>query len=278
MLKLGEYNTLTVFRQTENGVYLQDKEGNEVLLPNKFVPEELEMDQEMNVFIFSDGEDRYTATTQRPKLEANQFAYLEVVDVNDYGAFLDWGLEKHLMVPFSQQDSRMYVGESYLVCMYVDSITDRLVGSSKIIKFFTEKEITLRTGEEVDLLIGPETDLGYKVIINQTWPGLVYHNEIFKPIEPGDEMKGFVKTLREDDKIDIRLQRIGYDSIPEQAQIIMRHLDENEGFMPLTDKSSPDDISMRLQMSKKVFKKAVGGLYKSRMIRIEKDGIYKIED
>jgi len=279
MLKLGEYNTLKVFRQTDNGVYLQDKEGNEVLLPNKFIPEELEMDQEMEVFLFTDGEDRYTATTQKPKIEANQFAYLEVVDVNDYGAFLDWGLEKHLLVPFSQQKDRMYVGESYLVCMYVDDVTDRLVGSSKVIKFFTDKEINLQAGQEVDLLIGPETDLGFKVIVNQTWPGLVYRNEVFKPIQLGDKTTGFVKQIREDGKLDIRLQRIGYYSaIPEQGQKIMRQLEENEGFLPLTDKSSPDDIRLRLQMSKKVFKKAVGGLYKAKMIRIGADGIYKSEE
>ncbi|MFK7809586.1 MAG: S1 RNA-binding domain-containing protein [Saprospiraceae bacterium] len=278
MLKLGEYNTLKVFRQTDNGIYLQDDEGHEVLLPNKFVPEELEQDQEMKVFLFTDGEDRYTATTQEPKILANQFGYLEVVDVNDYGAFLDMGLEKHLLVPFSQQNNRMYVGESYLVCMYVDEVTDRLVGSSKIIKLFADKEITLQRGEEVDLLIGPETDLGYKVIVNQTWPGLIYHNEIFKPVQSGDKTKGYVKLVRDDDKIDIRLQKIGYDSIPEQAKTIINALQENEGFLPLTDKSSPDEISIRLHMSKKVFKKSIGGLYKARMIRIEKDGIHLIEE
>ena len=171
----------------------------------------------------------------------------------------------------------MYVGESYLVCMYVDEVTDRLVGSSKIIKLFADKEIDLQRGQEVDLLIGPETDLGYKVIVNQTWPGMIYHNEIFKPVQPGDKLKGYVKLIREDDKLDIRLQKIGYDSIPEQAQTIVTQLKENEGFLPLTDKSSPEEISIRLHMSKKVFKKSIGGLYKARMIRIEKNGIYLIE-
>jgi uncharacterized protein len=276
MLKLGDYNTLKAFRETDNGVYLQDETGKEVLLPNKFVPEDLEMGQYLEVFLFTDGEDRYTATTQRTKIVANQFAYLEVVDVNDYGAFLDMGLEKHLLVPFSQQETRMYVGQSYLVCMYVDEVTDRLVGSSKVIKFFTDKECNLRRGEEVDLLIGPETDLGFKVIVNQTWPGMVYSNEVFRQLQPGDQTKGYLKLIREDGKLDLRLQKIGYDSIPEQAQIIMRYLDDNNGFASLTDNSSPEEISQRLQMSKKVFKKAIGGLYKSRMIRISDEGIYKV--
>lgn len=274
MMKLGEYNILKAFRQTDNGVYLQDEKMKEVLLPNKFVPEGLEMGTEMKVFLFNDGEDRLTATTREPKILVNQFAWLEVVDVNDYGAFLDWGLEKHLMAPFSQQKTRMRKGESYLICMYIDQVTDRLVASSKIIKFFTDKEITLTEGEEVDLLIGEETDLGYNVIINQTHPGLIYRNEVFRHIMPGDQTKGYVKLLREDGKIDISLQQAGYKAIPTHAETIMAQLKENNGFLPLTDKSDPEEISIRLQMSKKVFKKAIGGLYRARMIRIEADGIY----
>ncbi|HHS95663.1 MAG TPA: GntR family transcriptional regulator [Phaeodactylibacter sp.] len=276
MLQLGKYNSLKAFRETDNGVYLQDAQGNEVLLPNKYVPEDLEMGQHIEVFLFTDHEDRYTATTQKPKIQVHQFAYLQVVEVNDYGAFLDWGLDKHLLVPFSRQETRMKAGDSYLVCMYVDELTDRLVASAKMIQYFKDLPFDLEQGQEVQVLIGDETDIGYKVIVNQSFPGLIYKNETFKEIKPGDTTTGYLHHIRDDGKLDIRLHKSGYAAIPEHAQVIMKKLNEQNGFLPLNDKSSPEEISRHLQMSKKVFKKAIGGLYKARMIRIEREGIYTI--
>ncbi len=230
MIKIGEFNDLTAFRQTDNGVYLRDPDGQEVLLPNKYVPENLEMGTEMTVFVFNDSEDRPTATTLQPKILLHQFAWLCVVEVNNYGAFLDWGLEKDLLVPFSQQKKRMKAGESYLVCMYKDEVTDRLVASSKIIDFFSRKEFTLTEGEEVDILLGEKTELGYQVIVNQAHSGMIYDNEIFTPVQSGQQLKGFVKQIRDDGKLDISLQQTGYKAIPTQARSILQLLEANDGF------------------------------------------------
>jgi len=277
MIKIGEFNILKAYRQTDNGVYMCDEqELNEVLLPNKYVPEDLKKSDELNVFIYKDSEDRITATTLTPKILLNKYAYLKVKDVNRFGAFLDWGLEKDLMVPFSQQNKKMRPNASYLVYLYLDEETERLVASCKLRHFLQEEPLTVEKDEEVDIIIWEQTDIGYNVIINELHKGLVYKNEIFQRIHPGDRVKGFVKEIREDNKIDISLQKQGYSNVTEKLDPLTQALLKNGGFLPLNDKSAPEEIYKRMKMSKKTFKKAIGALYRQRTIRIEEDGIYLV--
>ena len=276
MIELGKYNTLKAFRASDFGWYLVDAEKTEeVLLPKNFVPEGMEEGDEIEVFIFNDHEDRVTATTQKPLLTLNNFAALEVFSVSEFGAFMIWGLDKHLLVPFSQQRVRMVKGESYIVYLYRDEMTDRLVGSSKIHPFLDHENLTVTVGDEVDLLISNATPIGVNVIINNIHAGLIYQNEIFQNIKLGDRIKGFIKLIREDGKIDVSLQKQGYlNVIPESSQLILDKIKSQDGFLNLTDKSDPTEIYHQLQMSKKAFKKAIGALYKQKLVRLEKDGIY----
>lgn len=272
----GEFNMLIAKRRTLNGYYLVDDEDNEVLLPNKYVPAGMKPNDEISVFIFKDSEDRLTATTIRPKILLNEFAILEVVDVNPVGAFLDWGLEKDLLVPYSEQIEKMKVGRSYPVYLYLDSKTQRLVATGKINRILERDDITVETGEEVDLLICNSTDIGINVIINNLHPGLLYDNELFQAVTPGDRIIGYVKHVRTDKKIDVTLQKQGYQNVEPNAKKILERLKDNNGFLNLTDKSDPVIILAKLEMSKKIFKKAIGSLYKQRLVRIEKDGIYLV--
>ena len=274
MIKIGQFNSLSAVRVSENGMYLSDEEGQEILLPNKYVPEDMLLEDEINVFIYNDSKDRLTATTKVPKIKCNEFAYLQVKEVNSYGAFLDWGLEKDLLVPFSEQRGRFKEGQSFIVYMYLDEKTNRLVASSKLNRFLEREEINLEIGEEVDLLIGESIDIGVNVIINNQYTGLIFKNELFQSIEIGKRVKGYIKNIREDLKIDVSLQKQGYQNVEPNTQKILDTLNNNQGFLNLNDKSDPNEISSRLQMSKKTFKKAIGALYKKRIIRIEKDGIY----
>ena len=274
MIQLGEYNRLKIVRQTDNGVYLTDEEGSgEVLLPNKFVPDAWAAGDVLEVFIFRDSEDRLTATTAKPLIKLNEFACLQVRDVNDFGAFLNWGLDKDLLVPFREQPGKMIPGNWYVVHLYLDEQTNRLAASGRYQKFF-QKLIRLQAGEEVDLLIDNQTELGYNVIINNRYRGLIYTNEIFERLRRGDRRKGFVKQVREDGKIDVTLQKTGFAKLEPNAEKILAQLKANQGYLLLTDKSAPEDIAAALRMSKKTFKSAIGTLYKQRLIRIEEDGIY----
>lgn len=275
MIFLGKYNRLRAVRQTDNGVYLTDKEGTkEVLLPNKFIPEEgLEEGQQLRVFIFKDSEDRITATTAEPKILLNEFACLQVREVNNVGAFLDWGLEKDLMVPFKEQPGRMIVGGWYMVYLFLDEKTERLVASGRYQKFLQKENIDLKQGQAVDLLIDDPTDLGVNVIVNQRYRGLVYANELFERVQRGDKRKGYVKTLRPDGKLDITLERPGYGKVDTTANKILSKLKENNGFLPFGDKSSPEDIVRVFEMSKKTFKMTLGKLYKEGKVLIEEAGI-----
>lgn len=277
MIKLGKYNTLTAARETANGIYLKDEKGQEVLLPNKLVPKDLELGQQLEVFVYNDSEDRPTATTQQPKIQLNQFGYLKVNEVNRFGAFLDWGLDKDLMVPFKEQAKKMEEGRWYFVYLYLDEETNRLAASAKLSRFFKNKEVDLQVGQEVDLLINFRTDLGVNVIINNRYKGLIYKNDIFQQIRPGDRCKGYIKLIRPDKKIDVTLRQEGYGKVPDGAHKIIEKLKQHDGFLALSDKSDPEEIYAQLGMSKKTFKKAIGGLYKRRMIRIEKDGVYLTE-
>ncbi len=277
MIEIGKYNRLEVFRHTPQGTYLMDEEGYEVLLPQKYVPDGIEIDAELEVFVYNDSEDRLVATTQTPKIKLHEFAYLEVVQVNKFGAFLDWGLDKDLLVPFAEQSRKMITKQWYLVYLYLDEETERLVASSKLKQFLDQEHLTVAVGEEVDLIVAKETDLGYNVIINNLHRGLIFSNEIFQSVQIGDRLKGYIKNIREDNKIDVSLQKQGFGNIEPNADKILTALQENKGFLPLHDKSKPEAIMLRLEMSKKTFKKAIGGLYKQRLIRIGEEGIYLVE-
>ncbi len=273
MISLGKFSTLTAYKKREQGIYLKDEQEDEVLLPNKYVPKDLEVGQELSVFVYTDSEDRMIATTLMPKIILHHFAYLEVVDVNQIGAFLDWGLEKNLFVPFREQKQTMNRGEWHIVYLYEDETSDRLVASAKWHKFIQKEIITVEEGEEVNLLVAHPSDLGRNVIVNNIHAGLIFENEIHKDLKMGDRLKGYVKQIREDNKIDIRLEQKGYAKVEPNAQRILDAIKNENGFLPLTDKSNPDAIRQQLGMSKKTFKKAVGALYKQRLIKLEKKGI-----
>lgn len=279
MIRLGKYNRLTAFRETDFGWYLTDADQTEeVLLPNRFVPDGLAEGQEIEVFIFNDSEDRVTATTQKPSIELDTFSYLQVYETSNFGAFMDMGLDRQLLVPFSEQRNRLQAGEWYIIYMYLDGESDRLVGSNKWLNFVETEDIDLEIGQEVDLLIADRTDLGIKVIIDDLYMGLIFQNEIFKEIRKGDRVIGYVKNIREDGKIDVSLQKQGYQNVVgEFASKILKELKGRNGFMNLNDKSAPGEIYAQLEMSKKNFKKSIGALYKQKIIRIEKDGIYLVE-
>lgn len=275
MIQVGKYNSLKAVRQTENGIYLMDKgETTEALLPNKFLPDEIDEGEFMDVFIFKDHKNRLTATTQEPKILLHEFACLQVKDVNQFGAFLDWGLDKDLFVPFKEQPGKMIPGNWYIVYLYIDPQTERLVATARYLRFLKNEKIDLSTGQAVDLLIDDRTDLGFNVIINNKYRGLVHANEIFEKLRRGMQRKGFIKKVREDGKIDVILERPGYGKVEPNAEKILELLKSNDGFIRLTDKSSPQEISDQLGMSKKTFKKALGALYKKRLVRLEKDGTY----
>lgn len=278
MIKLGQYNRLTAARSTRHGMYLADEEGREVLLPQKYVPKDLREEQSLEVFVFNDSEDRPTATTLAPKILLHQVAYLQVKQVNKFGAFLDWGLEKDLLVPFREQRSEMQKGKSYLVYLYEDEESQRLVATNKWYKFINNEELTVKQDQEVDLVVANSTDLGINVIINHKHVGLVYKNEIFRSLRPGDQIKGYIKLIRPDNKIDVRLQQEGYAHVEPNAEKILQILQSNDGFLALHDGSSPDDIRAQLEMSKKTFKKAIGALYKKKLIDIKSKGIYLLKN
>ena len=278
MLKLGELNTLTALRQTDNGFYLIDEESNEVLLPNKYVPENFEIDNSIEVFLYKDSEDRIVATTLLPKIKLNGYAALEAIDVSDNGAFFDWGLEKDLMVPYIQQVEPVEKGDFYMVYLYLDEKSERLVGTTKISNTLEKDSVELKIGDKVDLLPYDESEIGISVIVNKMYQGMLFKNEVFEEIMVGDELTGYVKKIREDNKIDISLNRFGYRAVDDNVEKLIAALEANEGFLGLNDKSSPEDISGKLGMSKKVFKKAVGALYKQKRLKISGEGIKLIKN
>jgi len=278
MIRIGDYNTLEILRESEQGLYLADKEGNEVLLPNRYVPESFKIWEEIEVFVYLDNEERPVAVTDEPFIVRDDFALLRCNQVTDHGAFLDWGMVKELFCPFQEQAFKMKAGGWYLVHCYLDEVTNRLVASSKTNRFLDNKELTVQQFDEVDLIVSHPSDLGMNVIVNYEHLGLIFSEDIFKDISVGDRLKGFVKKVRHDNKLDIVLGKIGYRNIEPNADLVMQSLeDTKDGFLPLNDKSSPDDIKRELQMSKKTFKKAIGTLYKQRMITIDSDGIRLIE-
>lgn len=272
MVAIGDYNRLTIAKEVDFGVYL-DSEDGEILLPAKYVPAEARVGDWLEVFIYRDSEDRMIATTLRPQAKVGDFAALAVKDTNAYGAFLEWGLEKDLFVPFNNQRDKMQPGRTYVVYLYLDDSSDRLVATAKYEKFLEKEDITLTEGEEVNLLVAGFTDLGVKVVIDNKYLGIVYKNEVFRPLHVGDETKGYIKKIRADQKIDVTLQRPGFDEVQAAARVVLEKLHAQQGTLPLSDRSDPDEIYRALGMSKKTFKKAIGTLYRHGQILLEEQAI-----
>ncbi|RZS93692.1 CvfB family protein [Aquimarina brevivitae] len=278
MLELGKYNTLKIVRERDPGLFLEDEDGNDVLLPNKFVPEDFEIEDMIEVFIYLDNEERIIATTQKPYATVNSFAVLKCTSVSEIGAFLDWGLDKELFVPFKEQASRMKEGYKYLVYVYLDEETNRLAASSKTNKFLSNNLVLLAPYDQVDLIASHPSPNGWNMIVNEKHIGLVFSDDIFQKLSPGDRLKGYVKKVRPDGKIDLTLRRHGFRGIEPDAEKVLEKLKASGGFLRLNDKSAPEDIKEAFQLSKKSFKRAIGSLYKSRIIVIEPEGIRLIEE
>ena len=278
MTEIGRLNRLTVVKELDQGVYLDGDDQGEILLPHKYVPQDCKPGRSIEVFIYRDSEGRIIATTQTPFAMVGQFAVLKVVSVNSSGAFLDWGLDKDLLVPFREQQHKMEEGRSYVVFVYLDERTDRIAASSKLDKFLDKQPGLFQENQEVDLLVCEQTEIGYKAIINSTHWGILYKNEVFQQLEQGRYIKGFIQKVRDDGKIDLSLQKPGYEKVDDLSGRIIHMLREQRGFIPVTDKSSPESIYELFGVSKKTFKKAVGALYKKRIISLEEDGIRLINE
>jgi predicted RNA-binding protein (virulence factor B family) len=275
LIAIGRHHDLIILRHTTVGLFLGDPAGEEdVLLPNKYCPDEFEIGQTLNVFVYRDHEERKIATNIQPKILLHQFALLRVTAVSNVGAFMDWGLEKELIVPFREQRQKMEQGRWYIVYLNLDEETDRLYASNKLEKFLQNDDLDLVEGDEVDIVVMRKTDLGYSVIVNHQHEGLIFQNDIFRTPNIGDKLKGWVKLIRDDNKLDISLQPIGFKNFNDpNCQMILQALTENKGFLPVTDSSSPEEIYSRYKISKKAFKKAIGTLYKQRKIVIGDDGV-----
>lgn len=267
MFKLGDFNELKAVKEREFGFFL-DSEVGEILLPTKYVPEGLEVGDDINVFVYKDSEDRYVATTLTPKAKVGDIAFLEVKDINEYGAFVDWGLEKEILVPYSQQKEKLKKNKKYIFSIYKDDVSNRIIASQKINRYIEEDDIELTEGQEVDIMVYEFTDLGVKVIINGKYLGLLYKNEVYKNLKVGDVTSAYVKKIREDNKIDVSIRKKINLEIDEAKERILDELRKYDGILYLTDKSSPDHIQKSLEMSKGMFKKALGGLYKDGLVTL----------
>lgn len=273
VVELGKTNTLRVVKFVDFGLYLDGGEDGEILMPKRYIEEGTEEDHFIDVFIYLDSEERLIATTETPHAEIGDFAVMKVVAVTEVGAFLDWGLQKDLMVPFKEQKTKMQEGLSYIVYVYLDEETDRIVASSKISNFLDNTPAEYEEGQEVDLIIADKTDLGYNAIINSSHLGLLYDNEIFQELRPGEQIKGYIKKVREDEKLDLTLQQSGYERVTGIAGEILDKLEKSGGFIEANDKTDPETIKHMFGVSKKVFKKAIGSLYRERIIIIDDKGI-----
>ena len=276
MIKVGDYNLMNVLREVDFGFYLDDgAEG--ILLPKRFVPEGLAIDDEINVFVYHDSEGRLLATTQHPKGVVGDIVKLKAVTVTIQGAFLDWGLMKDIFVPKSKQLGGMREGAEYLVKIYIDEQTGRVAATEKIEPFLSNEQLAVKENDPVNLTVYRRTDIGYLVIINNHHTGVLHFNEIYQNIGVGDKMKGFIKKIRPDNKIDVVAGKMGYGRVEDEAGKILRLLNDNDGYLPYHDKSNPEDIYDFFGMSKKAFKMAVGTLYKQQKISMTKTGIKLLE-
>ena len=276
MIQTGLFLDLTFHHDTPQGWYLVDEMGVEVLLPNKFCPSEAIEGDVINVFIFRDSEDRLTATTVVPMIEIGQFGCLEVVSATGIGAFLDWGLEKDLFVPFKEQHRKLVEGEHTVAYLYRDEVTDRLLASTKISKWLEKTDVNLLYNTAVDLLCFEETEIGFRVIINQKHQGIIYKNEVFQRIEMGDQLKGYVRLVRDNGHVDVSLTPMGHKKVSTLSDTVLEAITAAGGFLALHDKSDANLIQSKLGMSKKAFKQTVGVLYKAKAIIIEETGIRKL--
>lgn len=278
MLRLGQYNTLPIARFVDFGLYLDGGDGLEILMPRRYVPADAAVGQELRVFVYQDAEARLIATDEHPYATVGQFAYLRINSVNQIGAFADWGTSKELLIPHREQAVPMETGRRYIIYIYIDQISGRIAGTSRLDKHLGNIPPTFEPGEEVEALIWKRTPLGYKAIINHTHVGLLYDNQIFREIRPGENLRAWIRAIREDDKIDLSLQPLGYRQMIDPAEAtILKALHLHGGFLPITDHSTPELISFELQMSKKTFKKAAGALYKQRRIDITPQGLRSLD-
>jgi len=266
LINSGIINQLAIARETENGLYLTDGDGNEVLLPNRYVPESFETGDPMEVFVYHDSEDRMVATTETPKIMAGGLAVLEVVGTTRFGAFLDWGLPKDLFVPKNNMFDPMQVGEKHAVTLYVDNVSGRLVGTAKIGRMVNNEVIGIKYKEEVHILLAQRRDRGFRVIINGKHWGMLYDNQIFTPMEIGDTATAYVHKIAEDGRIDVSLQQQGFDQVKVAADVILEMLKENQGRLELGDKTDPEKVRLETGMSKKVFKRAIGFLMRAGVV------------
>jgi hypothetical protein len=271
-LEIGRFNELKIIKETTIGVYLGSDAG-EILMPRKYVPQEARAGNTLRVFVYRDSEDRLVATTLTPAAVVGEFACLKVVAITRAGAFLDWGIQKDLLVPYSEQSGKMEVGGKYIVRIFLDERTQRITATTKISRFIEKENVDLHEGEKVAVLVYRVTDLGMKVIVNNRYFGMLYKNEVFEQLHIGDKAEGYVKRIRPDGKIDVMLGKAGPADIEEAKVVIVKALKEHRGFLPLGDHSAPEHIREIVHMSKKTFKKAVGGLYKNELIEIKEDGI-----
>lgn len=274
MVEMGRLNRLKIVKEVDFGLYLDGGPLGEILLPIRYVPRHCKIGDVIEVFIYRDSEDRIIATTERPYVMVGGFGHLKVVSVTTAGAFLDWGLPKDLLVPFAEQKPKMEEGKRYVVAVYVDDGSDRIVASARLDDFlYDESEGDFEEGEEVDLFVANKSDLGYKVIVNNSHWGLLHHQEVVRQLRRGEKLKGYIKQIRPDGKIDICLHRRPSEKMDDVADMILGLLRKEGGFVALTDKSDPQEIKARLGVSKGSFKKAIGALYKQRVIALEADGI-----
>ncbi|MFA6873258.1 MAG: S1-like domain-containing RNA-binding protein [Bacteroidaceae bacterium] len=272
-ISLGRFNQLEVVKEVDFGMYLDGGDEGEILLPLRYVPENCKIGDMLNVFLYLDNGERLVATTLTPLVKVGEFAYLQVAWVNEFGAFMNWGLMKDLFVPFREQKMKMEVGEKYIIHAHVDEESYRIVASAKVSRYLSKEIPTYAPGEKVDILVWEKTDLGFKAIIDNQFSGLLYENEIFQPVHTGMKMEVFVKQVRLDGKVDLELQRGGFEKVDSFADTLLVYIKNKGGKIAFTDKSAAEDIYTEFKVSKKTFKKGVGELYKNRFIILEDDGI-----
>lgn len=278
MINIGQINTLTVTKQTDFGYFLDADDFGSVLLPNKFASDNIVVGSDIDVMLYFDSDNQLSATTETPIAQVGQWGMMHVVGVNNIGAFVDWGIDKKdLLIPFSNQRVPLSEGQSILVYVYSDSASGRIVGTTKFNKLLDKTPVTYAINDQVDLLIAERTDLGFKVIIHEKHWGVIFKSDVFGKLFVGKRLKGYIKEIREDGRVNLSLQKIGIAKMDDLSEKVLHVLETKGGFLPLSDKSTPEAIFTVFRTSKGTFKKTIGGLYKEGRIRIEKDGIYLID-
>lgn len=275
---LGAFNRLTIVKEVDFGLYLDGGDEGEILLPRRYVPTTYKIGDEIDVFLYLDQDERLVATTEQPLAQVGDFAYLECSWVNEYGAFLNWGLMKDLFCPFREQKKRMEIGSSYIVYVTIDEESYRMMASAKVERYLSKDKPPYKAGDEVQILVWQKTDLGFKAIIDNAYAGLIYRDQIFKYVHTGDRMKAYVANVRPDGKIDLTLQHTGRQQTIDFSEALLTYLHEHGGSCDLGDKSDAEEIKARFEVSKKVYKKAIGDLYRRRLITISDDGIHLVEE